>query len=90
MFLFSKILLFDLIFDKSNFNFWLNSEVIFFSSDNNFSTLLLFVESAGDLGVYFFALAAIVPLNYYFKTIKSRFWSDVQIVLIAGVAAWLM
>jgi hypothetical protein len=48
------------------------------------------VESAGDLGVYFFALAAIVPLNYYFKTIKSRFWSDVQIVLIAGVAAWLM
>ena len=55
-----------------------------------FSTLLLFVESAGDLGVYFFALAAIVPLNYYFKTIKSRFWSDVQIVLIAGVAAWLM
>ena len=55
-----------------------------------FSNLLLFVESAGDLGVYFFALAAIVPLNYYFKTIKSRFWSDVQIVLIAGITALLM
>lgn len=55
-----------------------------------FSVLLLFVENAGNLGIYFYALAAIVPLNYYFKTIKSRFWSDIQIILIAGTAIFLM
>lgn len=55
-----------------------------------FSVLLLFIESSGNIGVYFFALAAIVPMNYYFKTIKSRFWSDIQIILIAGLAIFLM
>lgn len=55
-----------------------------------FSLLLMFLEDVYHIGVYTFALAAIVPLNYYFKTIKSRFWSDVQIILVAIVATWLM
>ena len=55
-----------------------------------FSSLLMIMENAKFAGIYLLALAAIVPLNYYFKTIKSRFWSDIQILFILISAIILM